>query len=163
MENPYLSSLPQVADELKFITESAIDIVSLLQQVRDPKAGGIVLFSGEVRNHSHDKEVSYLEYEAYIPMAEKIINIILKDAIENFNLHKAICVHRIGKITIGESAVAVLTASSHREESYKANRYIIDRVKHEAPIWKKEFFSDGASEWGHNCKCNKHGYESSLS
>ncbi|MBX9852105.1 MAG: molybdenum cofactor biosynthesis protein MoaE [Cytophagaceae bacterium] len=156
MEKPYLSYLPRVADDIKFITEYPIDMISLLQEIKDPKAGGIVLFSGEVRNHSHSKDVAYLEYEAYIPMAEKIIKNILKEAVESFNLHKAICVHRIGKIEIGESAVAVLTASSHREESYKANRYIIDRVKHEAPIWKKEFFTDGTSEWGHNCKCNHH-------
>jgi molybdopterin synthase catalytic subunit len=89
-------------------------------------------------------------------MAEKMISSIIADARLKFKLHGAICVHRIGKVEVCESAVVVITTSSHREEAYAANRYIIDRVKHEAPIWKKEIFSDGTAEWGHNCSCSQH-------
>ncbi len=113
-----------------------------------PQAGGVVLFSGEARNHHRGKEVAYLEYEAHPDMAARSIREILRDATEKWNLHLAKCVHRTGRLYPGESAVIVVTASSHREEAYAANRYIIDRVKSEAPIWKHEFFPDGTSEWG---------------
>jgi molybdopterin synthase catalytic subunit len=113
-----------------------------------PSAGAIVLFSGEARNHHKGKEVIYLEYEAHESMASKAITDILNVAREKWNLQLARCVHRTGRLYPGESAVIVVTASSHREEAYEANRYIIDRVKSEAPIWKHEFYPDGSSEWG---------------
>jgi molybdopterin synthase catalytic subunit len=151
-----LSYLPQAEDKIRLVSEDVIDAGFLLSQMHDPKAGAVVLFSGEVRNHSHTKEVEALYYEAYVPMAEKMIASILSDARLKFKLHGAICVHRIGRVEVCESAVVVITTSSHREEAYAANRYIIDRVKHEAPIWKKEFFADGSAEWGHNCSCSQH-------
>jgi molybdopterin synthase catalytic subunit len=147
---------PPAEDRFHFVTEEIIDAAALLSAMHDPKAGAVVLFSGEVRNQSHAKEVECLYYEAYIPMAEKIICEIIKEAHLKYKLHGAICVHRIGKVEVCESAVVVITTSSHREEAYAANRYIIDSVKHEAPIWKKEIFSDGSSEWGHNCSCHQH-------
>ncbi|WP_028981912.1 molybdenum cofactor biosynthesis protein MoaE [Sporocytophaga myxococcoides] len=141
---------------MQLITEDQINLITMLSEAHDPKAGAVVLFSGEVRNHSHKRDVDYLFYECYIPMAEKIIKEIIETSYTKFKLHKALCCHRIGKVGISESAVVVITASSHREEAYAANRYIIDRVKHEAPIWKQEFFSDGTYEWGHNCSCFEH-------
>jgi len=140
----------------EILTGEPIDLARAIGQCQDPKAGAVVLFSGEVRNHSHHKEVLYLEYEAYKTMAEKMIVEIVNEAKKEFKLHQAICIHRTGKVGIGESAVVVITASSHREQAYAANRYIIDRVKHEAPIWKKEYFADGTYEWGHNCSCFNH-------
>jgi molybdopterin synthase catalytic subunit len=154
----YTSYLPQVeADQL--ISIQPINVPAIFSAVHDPKAGAVVLFSGEVRNHSHGKDVSYLEYEAYEPLAIKVIRKILDEAKNNWELHKLVCIHRIGKVTVGECAVLVITCSSHRENAYAANRYIIDRVKHEAPIWKKEFFEDGTHEWGHNCSCFNHHQE----
>lgn len=151
-----LSYHPQAEDKIRLVTEEVIDGGALLSAMHNPKAGAVVLFSGEVRNHSHSKEVEALYYEAYVPLAEKMIAEIIKDAHLKFKLHGAVCVHRIGKVEICESAVVVITTSSHRKEAYGANRYIIDRVKHEAPIWKKEIFSDGTEEWGHNCSCHQH-------
>lgn len=154
METKYSSSL--LVAEVEHISAEPLDIVELLRLAHDPKAGAIVLFSGEVRNHSHNRSVEFLEYEAYVPMASKMIREIVAESLSKFNLHRAICVHRIGKVSICESAVVVITSSSHREAAYQANQYIIDRVKHEAPIWKKEYFSDGTYEWGHNCSCHQH-------
>jgi molybdopterin synthase catalytic subunit len=142
-----------VAVDLKLIVTEPIDACGLLQWAHHPKAGGIVLFSGEVRNHHAEKKVTHLEYEAFVPMAEKMIQEIVQTAIEKWNLHSAICVHRIGKLEVCESAVVVVTAHSHRKESYEANQYIIDRVKHEVPIWKREFYEDGTSFWGGDCHC----------
>ncbi len=151
-----LSVLSPLQAEVKFplIVTGPIDMVALLQHAHHPKAGGIVLFSGEVRNFHADKNVTHLEYEAFVPMAENMIREITATAIEKWGLHSAICVHRIGRVDICESAVVVITAHSHRKESYEANKYIIDRVKHEAPIWKREFYEDGTSFWGGDCHCH---------
>jgi molybdopterin synthase catalytic subunit len=138
-----------------FISEQPLDIVGLLASAHHPKAGALVLFSGEVRNHNLGREVDYLEYEAYIPMASKLIRQILDEAKAKWPLNIAIAQHRVGKVQVGESAVVVITASPHRREAYEANRYIIDRIKHEAPIWKCEFFTDGSKKWGGNCNCHE--------
>ena len=152
IESP--SFLPPAEVDLQVITSAPIDLPELFKLAHHPKAGGIVLFSGEVRNHNSGKEVHYLEYEAFVPLAEKMIREIVETAKEKWQLHFACCVHRIGKLEVGESAVVVITSHSHRGESYDANKYMIDRVKHEAPIWKNEFYHDGTSHWGGNCHCH---------
>ena len=106
-----------------------------------------------LRNHNVGKAVDHLEYEAHVPMANKIIAGIIEDAHAKWDLHSALCQHRIGKLAVSDSAVIVVTASAHRSEAYDANRYIIDRVKHEATIWKKEVYADGSHAWGSNCNC----------
>ena len=133
------------------ISREKLDITALLRESHDPRAGAVVLFSGEARNHNHGKEVASLEFEVYEAMAEKKIAEIVSDARERWNLHYAHCVHKVGPVEISESCVVVLTSSSHRDEAYAANRYIIDRVKDEAPIWKKERFIDGGHEWVMQC------------
>jgi len=147
---------PAVAEPLSV---QPLYLPALLADIQDPRAGAVVLFSGEARNHSNGSTVVALEYEAYEPMAIRMINNIVAEAIDKFSLHKALCRHRLGRVDVGESAVVVITASSHRAEAYAANRYIIDRVKHEAPIWKKELFIDGTSSYSHNCSCHAHNTE----
>jgi molybdopterin synthase catalytic subunit len=136
--------------EHKHITSQKIPVEHYLAQVNQTETGAVVTFLGLVRDHNKGKKVTGLKYEAYESMAEKVIHGILEDAITKWQLHDAICVHRTGEITIGDAAVFILTASSHRAEAYEANRYILDRVKYEAPIWKKEFFANGKVEWGRN-------------
>ena len=159
----------QVEDNFKHISDKPLDIVGLLAQSHDPKAGALVLFSGDVRDNNIGKDVAYLEYEAHTSLASKMIKEILEQAIIKWNLNLATAQHRIGKVTVGESAVVVITASPHRKEAYHANRHIIDRIKHEVPIWKCEVFTDGTKQWGNNCNCSaitgksdKHIYESSI-
>jgi molybdopterin synthase catalytic subunit len=108
----------------------------LLAHSHDPKAGALVLFSGDVRDNNIGKDVAYLEYEAHTSLATKMIKEILEEAIKKWNLNLAIAQHRIGKVGVGESAVVVITSSPHRKEAYQANRHVIDRIKHEVPIWK---------------------------
>lgn len=141
-------------DEPIYITEQPIDIVGLLAGSHHIKAGAIVLFSGEVRNHSNGKEVDYLEYEAQVTLASGMIAEIINTSKSKWELTIALAIHRIGKVPVCESAVIVITASAHRHEAFTANRYIIDRIKHEVPIWKCEFFTDGSREWGGNCNCH---------
>lgn len=143
---------PAAVDRSLIVTEP-IDVVKLFSEAHHPKAGGIVLFSGEVRNHHQNKKVTHLEYEAFVPMAEKMIREITLAAVEKWQLHYAVCVHRIGKLEVCESAIVVITSHAHRKESFEANQYIVDRVKHEAPIWKKEFYEDGSYFWGGHCHC----------
>ena len=143
-----------VEDNFPYISEHTLDIVGLLSQSHDPKAGALVLFSGDVRDNNLDKEVAYLEYEAHTSLASKMIKEILEEAISKWNLNLAIAQHRTGRVNVGESAVVVITASKHRKEAYQANRHIIDRIKHEVPIWKCEVFTDGTKQWGNNCNCS---------
>jgi molybdopterin synthase catalytic subunit len=149
------------------ISPAPLDLIALLQSAHHPGAGAVVLFSGEVRDNNRGRDVAHLEYESHAPLASKMIGDILEEAKEKWNLHIALAQHRIGKVAIGETAVVVITASAHRGEAYAANRYIIDRIKHEAPIWKCEYFADGTHEWGNNCNCHavtgdpaKHIYDS---
>lgn len=153
MQHTSTSTRPAAVVEHQHISEAPIYLPGLLDQGHDPMAGAVVLFSGEVRNHNVGKAVSYLEYEAHIPMAHKIVAEVLRAACQRWELQKAICQHRVGKLEVGEAAVIVITASAHRSEAYEANRYIIDRVKHEATIWKKEVYADGSHAWGSNCNC----------
>jgi molybdopterin synthase catalytic subunit len=146
-------SHPAAEVDVPELSAQPLDVVALLAQAHHPRAGAIVLFSGEVRNHNDGMAVDYLEYEAHEAMAAKMINQIIIDAKHKFPLNIAVAQHRTGKVAVGETAVIVITASAHRAEAYAANQYIIDRVKHEATIWKCEYFSDGTKKWGGNCSC----------
>jgi molybdopterin synthase catalytic subunit len=132
----------------KGVVDRPIDLVGLLAVGHHPAAGAVVLFSGEVRESNLGRPVAYLEYEAHVPLAEKMIAEILSEAKAKWRLSVAIAQHRIGRVEIGETAVVVITASPHRNEAYNANRHIIDRIKQEAPIWKCEYYEDGMKEWG---------------
>jgi len=133
------------------ISESVLQLDALLKSFNHNHAGARVLFSGEVRAANHGKEVVRLEYTAHRMLAESHMRSVLADAAREFPLLAALCIHRIGMLEISESAVVVLTLGRHRTETYAANQYIINRVKAETPIWKKEFYSDGTSQWGENC------------
>jgi molybdopterin synthase catalytic subunit len=148
------ASSPQAAEaEIPELSATPLDVVALLAQAHHPEAGAVVLFSGEVRNHNLGQDVDYLEYEAHEVMAAKMIKEIINDAHTKWPLKIAVAQHRTGKVAIGETAVIVITSSAHRGEAYEANQYIIHRIKHEALIWKCEYFTDGSKKWGGNCSC----------
>lgn len=134
------------------MTDEKIDLNDVMRRVAHPHVGARVLFSGEIRSANHGLEVIRLEYTAHKALAEKHMGEVIAAAAREFPLLGAVCIHRLGVLEISESAVAVLTCSRHRNEAYAANRYIIDRVKAETPIWKREFFADGSSAWGKNCE-----------
>jgi molybdopterin synthase catalytic subunit len=143
----------QVGDSIPAISAEPLDIAELLSIAHHPGAGAVVLFSGDVRNNNNNKEVAFLEYEAQVRMATTMIRSILIEATEKWKLTIAIAQHRIGKVSVTETAVIVITASAHRKEAYAANQFIIDKIKNEAPIWKCEYFTDGTKQWGANCDC----------
>jgi len=129
------------------IVAEPIAIESLKATLADAQAGACVTFEGWVRNHNEGKPVEALDYEAYAALAETEGNRILKEASERFELEHIVCVHRTGSLQIGDLAVWVGVTAAHRGAAFDACRYVIDEVKARVPIWKKEHYADGASEW----------------
>lgn len=125
------------------ITEYPIDIPKLLGHVSHPAVGGEVLFVGTTRNHSHGKEVLWLEYQTYLPMAVKTMTQIADEAAARWKLQAIAIVHRIGKVGIGEASIVIAVSSAHRNEAFEACRFAIDTLKKIVPIWKKEIYADG--------------------
>jgi molybdopterin synthase catalytic subunit len=138
------------------LTSSPIDPEAVRKTVLDPAAGGFCSFEGWVRDHHAGRPVFRLEYEAYGALAEKEGERILEEARQRFGIQHAACVHRTGLLDIGELAVVVCVSSAHRDAAFDACRYIIDEVKSRVPIWKKEFFADGASGWVRCDHCAGH-------
>ena len=126
------------------IIEGKIDVAALLQSVLVPEAGGIDIFLGTTRNHSKGKRVVRLEYEAYEPMALKLMLNIESEIRSRWGIHKISILHRIGCVPVTEASVAIAVSASHRKEAFEACRYAIDQLKKNVPIWKKEILEDGA-------------------
>lgn len=132
-------------------SSTPLDGPALSAELADPACGGYAAFEGWVRDHNEGQRVRRLEYEAFEPLAIKEGERIIAEAIARFGVERAACVHRIGTLEIGESAVWVGVAAPHRDEAFRACRYIIDEVKHRVPIWKKEHYESGDSGWV-NCE-----------
>jgi len=126
------------------LTRSSIDGASLDEQVRAAEDGAIVTFDGCVRNHSHGRRTLYLEYEAYEPMALEKMREIGGQLHEKFAIDRIAMVHRLGRLEIGETSVFIAVSAAHRASAFEACRWAIDTLKRTVPIWKKEFFEDGA-------------------
>lgn len=133
-----------------------LDPVLLKAQVNASCTGAVVTFEGLVRDHNEGKSVSALTYEAFEPLCRSEAEKIFAEAQSRHPFHKAICHHRIGDLAIGDMAVYVAVSSPHRDEAFKACRYIIDEIKHRLPIWKKETYLDGTTVWVNcsNCQSN---------
>ncbi len=129
------------------VAAEPIDTAALLDEVRDPAAGAIVLFIGSVRDHSEGKPgVTHLEYEAYGEFVVEKIADVVAEARAQWHPRRVVAVHRVGRLQVGEDSVAVAVSAGHRREAFAAGRYIIDELKRRAPIWKKEHWPGGA-EW----------------
>ena len=111
--------------------------------VASPSTGGTVLFVGTVRNHTKGKAVVRLEFEAYAPMAVSEMRKIAAEAKSRWSVDKIVIHHRVGVLAIGEIAVIIAVATSHRKAAFEACQYAIDTLKETVPIWKKEIFEDG--------------------
>ena len=129
------------------ITSDGIELGDVIRAVEAGDAGAIVHFLGVVRNNTEGREVSYLEYEAYPPMAEKKMAEIAQEIHEKWGLDRVAMIHRVGRLEIGEVSVAVAVASPHRKEAFEACHYAMNRLKQIVPIWKREVWTDGEEEW----------------
>jgi len=132
-------------------TESAIDTESARRELQSSSAGGYVSFEGWVRDLNEGQEVTRLEYEAFQELAVKEGDRIVAEAMRRFPIKQALCIHRVGSLSISDIAVWVGVSSVHRGEAFDACRFIIDEVKHRVPIWKKEHYRSGDSGWV-NCE-----------
>ena len=136
------------------IVDKKIDAAELLASVLVPEAGGIDLFLGTTRNHSKWKKVVRLEYEAYTPMALKLLGEIEGEIRNRWSIHKISMVHRIGVVPVMEASVAIAVSAAHRKEAFESCRYAIDELKKRVPIWKKEIFEDG-EVWVENAESKR--------
>lgn len=132
---------------MELITNQAIDSVRLEAELVDPSCGGVVTFTGKVRNHHQGRQVEKLIYEAFEPMVVQVIQRLLSEAQEKFPIKNIKVVHRVGELKIGEVAVWVGVESAHRGEAFQACEWMINQIKKQAPIWKKEFYVQGEPEW----------------
>jgi MoaE-MoaD fusion protein len=121
-----------------------VNSAEIAEHVKAPEDGAVVLFDGIVRNNSRGRRTLYLEYEAYEPMALAKIRELGAQIREKFPIHRLVIVHRLGRLEIGESSVVIAVSSPHRATAFDACRFAIDTLKRSVPIWKKEYFSDGA-------------------
>ncbi len=135
------------AADLTAVVTEPIEAAALVDAVRDPAAGAVVLFLGTVRDHAPGKEgVTHLEYEAYGEYVEDKIAEVVARAREQWQVRRVVAVHRVGTLAVGEVSVGVAVSASHRPEAFEAGRFVIDELKATAPIWKKEHWPGGA-EW----------------
>ncbi|HKT13292.1 MAG TPA: molybdenum cofactor biosynthesis protein MoaE [Terriglobia bacterium] len=126
------------------VTEERISASDLARSLQSPEDGALVTFEGVVRNHSGGRKTLYLEYEAYTPMAIRKMEEIGAEAKEKFDINSVGIIHRTGRLDIGEISVAIAVTAGHRRPAFEACQYLIDRLKQVVPVWKKEYFEDGA-------------------
>lgn len=138
------------------LSAAPLDPDALKGALAQPASGACVTFEGWVRDHNEGRAVTRLEYEAYETLALSEGRKILEEARVRFALQGIDCVHRIGRLEIGDCAVWVGATSSHRAEAFAACRFVIDEIKHRLPIWKKEFYPEGDSGWVNCTRCAEH-------
>ena len=126
------------------LTRDPIHASELSQQLRAPEDGAVVIFEGIVRNHSQGRATLFLEYEAYEPMAIQKMEELGYEAKQRFAIDGVGMIHRLGRLQIGETSVAIIVTAAHRRPAFEACQFAIDRLKQIVPIWKKEYFADGA-------------------
>jgi len=130
----------------QFLTHAPVDLSALLAAVSAPERGGVATFLGLVRNHQDGRAVVRLAYSAYESMAEAEAARIVAEGESRWPVRIALS-HRLGDLTIGDVAVAVVAASAHRAPAFEACRYVIEELKRRVPIWKQEFYADGSVTW----------------
>ncbi len=135
---------PLSRDDVYQLVRDPIDVAALARHVRAPENGAVVTFDGFVRNQSHNRPTLYLEYEAYESMALAKMREIGGQLHEKFRIHRVAMVHRLGRLEIGETSVFIAVSAPHRAATFDACRFAIDTLKRTVPIWKKEYFEDGA-------------------
>jgi molybdopterin synthase catalytic subunit len=126
------------------IVREPINYERIVADLKVAEDGAVVVFDGIVRNHSRGRRTLYLEYSAYEPMAAAELEKLAQSALANYAIRDVRIVHRLGRLEIGETSVLIVVASAHRAAAFDASRWIIDTLKKTVPIWKKEFFADGA-------------------
>lgn len=130
-----------------FITADSISLEKFFQERPDPSCGALASFVGIVRDYHEGREVKKLYYDCYQSMADREIGRIVDEVKKEYGVSDIEVLHRVGWLEVGEVAIAILVSAVHRSEAFSACKAVIDRIKEEVPIWKKEVYADGTSEW----------------
>ena len=133
----------ELRGEVKIVRER-IDAEAVVRRLKQPADGAAVIFDGVVRDNTRGRRTLYLDYEAYEPMALRQMESLAVEARSRFAVRGVSIVHRLGRLNIGETSVLIAVAAAHRGAAFEACRWIIDTLKKTVPIWKKEYFEDGA-------------------
>ena len=142
----------QIRQDFMFLTNQPIQLEKFLTQKPDPSCGAVASFVGVVRNHHEEKLVKRIYYECYRPMAEKQIQEIIERIKKESGVHDIRVQHRIGWLEVSETAVVIVVTAAHREAAFSACRAVIEGIKQKVPIWKKEVYTDNASQWVSQCQ-----------
>lgn len=134
------------AIRLLALRDTPLDVAEVLAAVADPAAGGVVSFTGLVRDHDGGKGVRELEYVAH-PDAETALRSVAEAVAADLPVHGLAAVHRTGLLAVGDVAVVVAASASHRGQAFEAARRLIDDLKQGVPVWKRQVFDDGTTEW----------------
>lgn len=125
------------------IVRTRIGVDALVRVVRDPAAGAVVIFLGTTRDRNAGRRVVRLEYEAFTPMAEREMRRLAEEATRRWPIRRVAMTHRIGRVPVGETSVAIAVSAGHRGEAFLACRWLIDRLKEIVPVWKREHYRGG--------------------
>lgn len=128
------------------VVEEPLDVAAITARAADPRCGAQVTFLGVVRNHDAGESVTAIEYSAH-PLAARTLASIAQKAAEDIDVTHIEAWHRIGTLTVGDAAMVVITSAPHRAAAYEANRRIVEDVKKELQVWKRQHFSDGSQAW----------------
>lgn len=134
------------------IAEAPLDVAAALEFVSDPAFGGIAMFVGRVRDLNHGRDVTGVSYDIFAPLALATFAAICEEARAKWGPRLRVHVsHAHGRLDVGGVAVVIAVGTPHRDEAFQACRHVIEAVKHRAPIWKREHFADGESQWSQGC------------
>ena len=131
------------------LTHDPIDVNSLLEAAQRPEAGAVVLFLGITREFTDERQTVELDYEAYEAMAGQELAKLETTARQRWPLVECAIVHRLGRVPLSEASVAIVASAPHRRDAFAAAQWLIDTLKERVPIWKRERWADGATEWVH--------------
>ncbi len=131
------------------LTREPIDAAALLEHVRSPQAGAVVLFLGTVRELTDGRRTVALDYEGYPEMAKKKLSELEAEARARWPIVECALMHRLGHLELAETSVAIAVSTPHRDDAFAAGKWLIDTLKEIVPIWKKENWVDGSTEWVH--------------
>lgn len=131
------------------LTHEPIDYFALTESVRSPRSGAVVTFLGTVREMTQGRRTVALDYEAYPEMAEATLRSLEQEARQRWPIDGVAIVHRLGHLELGEISVAVAVSCPHRRDAFEAGQFLIDTLKVTVPVWKKENWDDGTTEWVH--------------
>ena len=131
------------------LNHDPIDSSEVIESVQSPEAGAVVLFLGTTREFTAGRQTESLDYESYGEMAFRKLEELEQEARQRWSLTELTIIHRLGHLGIGEASVAIAVSAPHRKDAFTAGQWLIDTLKEIVPIWKKENWADGTSEWVH--------------